>query len=110
MCGQRTYNGHRGTDIGIAPFAWKKMEDNAVEIISAGNGVIIGKSDGNDDKSCSMCADSDPNCFWNAVYVQNTDGIICWYSHMKKRSVIAKAIGISRYAELIQQLQKKKRQ
>lgn len=90
MCGTRTYNGHRGTDIGTFPFGWKKMDDNAVEIISAADGIIIGKDDGVDDKSCAGCTGY---CPWNAVYVQNSDGTVCWYGHMKKGSLTSKAVG-----------------
>lgn len=91
MCNQRTYDTHRGTDIGLFPYGWEKMNANAVEVISASNGVIIGKVDGNDDKSCSFCT----TCNWNAVYVQNTDGTVCWYGHLKKGSVTAKSVGQS---------------
>nr|WP_295922367.1 peptidoglycan DD-metalloendopeptidase family protein [uncultured Dyadobacter sp.] len=91
MCNQRTYDTHKGTDIGLFPYGWEKMAANAVEVISASNGVIIGKVDGNDDKSCSFCT----TCNWNAVYVQNTDGTVCWYGHLKNGSVTTKAVGES---------------
>jgi hypothetical protein len=89
MCGARTYNDHKGTDIGTFPFGWEKMKNNAVEVISATAGIIIGKSDENDDKSCSWCT----SCNWNAVYIQNNDGTLCWYGHLKNGSLTKKAVG-----------------
>ncbi|RCH55614.1 hypothetical protein DJ568_06905 [Mucilaginibacter hurinus] len=89
-CGTRTYEGHQGTDIFTWPFAWDKMDKNAVQIVAATKGTIIYKFDGADDKSCAFCTEY---CDWNAVYVQNTDGSVCWYGHMKKGSVTTKPIG-----------------
>ena len=88
-CGSRTYDGHQGTDIFVFPFPWQKMAQNAVQIIAAAPGTIIGKYDGNIDTSCAGCA----NCNWNAVYVMQADGSVSWYGHMKKNSQTAKAIG-----------------
>lgn len=96
-CGDRTYdqaNGynHAGTDIFIWPFPWQKMAQNAVQIVAAAPGVIIGKSDGNYDQNCAFCSGS---CNWNAVYVQHADGSVAWYGHMKTGSLTAKAVGQS---------------
>ncbi|MEJ7740655.1 MAG: peptidoglycan DD-metalloendopeptidase family protein [Chitinophagaceae bacterium] len=88
-CGTRSYNEHRGTDIFTWPFTWTKMDSNAVQVVAAAGGTIIGKSDGIPDKSCAFC----PSCNWNAVYILNTDGSICWYGHMKTGSVSTKPIG-----------------
>ena len=88
-CGGRTYDGHQGTDIFTFPFPWQKMALNAVQIIAAAPGTIIGKYDGNIDTSCAGCA----NCNWNAVYVMHADGSVAWYGHMKKNSLTAKTIG-----------------
>ncbi len=41
-CNNRTYNGHKGTDIFIWPFPWQKMSLNAVQIVAAAPGTIIG--------------------------------------------------------------------
>ena len=65
------------------------MTTNAVEIIAAAPGTIIGKTDGNPDQSCAFCT----ACTWNAVYVQHTDGSIAWYGHMKTNTTTPKAIG-----------------
>jgi len=94
-CGNRTYNGHYGTDFFTFPYPWEKMEKNAVEIISAADGIIIAKGNGHPDKNCEMCTDdSEESCWlWNAVYVQNTDGTVSWYGHMKSGSLTAKPVG-----------------
>jgi murein DD-endopeptidase MepM/ murein hydrolase activator NlpD len=92
-CGTRSYdlsNGynHPGTDIGIWPFAFYKMDNNQVEIIAAAAGTIIEKDDGNFDKNCNF---NNPN--WNAVYLQHADGTITWYGHMKNGSLTTKLVG-----------------
>jgi murein DD-endopeptidase MepM/ murein hydrolase activator NlpD len=92
-CGNRTYDSsagynHKGADYFLWPFEWNKMDNGDVEIIAAAPGTIIGKSDGNYDRSCSFNSNN-----WNAVYIQHADGSVAWYGHMKKDSVTAKAIG-----------------
>lgn len=89
-CGTRTYDGHNGTDIGISPFEWYKMDNNHVEVISAAAGVIVNKSDGNFDRNCSW-----NNTNWNAVYIQHSDGTVAWYGHLKSGSLTTKAVGQS---------------
>lgn len=93
-CGKRTYGGHRGTDIFTFPFGWKKMQDNAVEVISGTDGVIVAKYEGNPDTSCTLCDPNLANCQWNAVFVRsNIDGTIAWYGHLKKNSLTTKLVG-----------------
>ena len=89
-CGNRTYNGHQGTDIATWPFPWQKMLLNAIQIIAAAPGTIIYKSDGNSDTSCAFCPSY---CNWNAVYVMQTDGSVAWYGHMKTNSQTSKTVG-----------------
>ncbi len=93
FCGTRSYDtssgyNHKGTDIYSWPFGWKKMDNGDVEIVAGANGTIVGKADGNYDRSCSM--NSNP---WNAVYVQHADGSVAWYGHMKNGSPTTKAVG-----------------
>ncbi len=93
-CGTRTYDlssgyNHKGTDIFLWPFPWKKMTQNAVEVIAAAPGIIIGKYNGNNDKNCSFCT----SCNWNAVYIMHADGSVAWYGHLKTNSLTSKAIG-----------------
>lgn len=88
-CGNRTYDGHLGTDISLFPFPWHKMAVQQVEIIAAAPGTIIYKADNNYDSSCAFCT----NCNWNAVYIQNTDGSVSFYGHMKSGTLTTKAVG-----------------
>jgi len=92
-CGTRTYDldsgyNHAGTDFFTWPFGWYKMDNNLVEVVAAAPGTIVGKSDGNYDRSCAM--NSNP---WNAVYILHADGSVAWYGHLKKNSVTSKAVG-----------------
>ena len=92
-CGSRTYDlssgyNHQGIDIVSWPFAWKLMDEDAVEIVAAADGQIIAKGDGEYDRNCSFI-----NGPWNAVYVQHSDGSLALYGHMKTGSLTTKNIG-----------------
>lgn len=92
-CGTRTYDtsggyNHMGTDYYLWPFAWNKMDAGDVQVVAAAPGVIINKTDGNPDRSCTFNSNK-----WNAVYVRHADGSIAWYGHLKAGSVTPKAIG-----------------
>lgn len=92
-CGTKTYDtssgyNHKGIDIYNWPFSWKMMDDDTVEVIAASNGQIIGKIDGNYDRSCDFNSNQ-----WNAVYVRHNDGSIAWYGHIKNGSLTSKNIG-----------------
>ena len=96
-CGGRTYDlesgyNHQGTDFFLWPFSWLLMDGGEVHVVSVAAGVIIGKDDGNFDRSCSLGGD------WNAVYVRNDDGTTAWYGHLKRGSLTTKAVG-TRVAE-----------
>ncbi|MEJ2748201.1 MAG: peptidoglycan DD-metalloendopeptidase family protein [Anaerolineae bacterium] len=91
-CGDRTYDisgyNHQGTDFFTWPFAWNKMDNDEVVVVAAAPGTIVGKRDGNYDRSCAM-----NNGDWNAVYIRHNDGSIAWYGHMKNGSLTSKNIG-----------------
>ena len=92
-CGDRTYDtsggyNHKGVDIYTWPFSWYQFQNNQAWVIAAAPGIIIGKSDGNFDMSCSF-----NNNDWNAIYVQHSDGSVAWYGHMKSNSLTTKNIG-----------------
>lgn len=59
-------------------------------IIAAAAGVIIAKENGNYDHNCALGSGN-----WNAVYVGNADGTICWYGHMQNGTQTTKAVGQS---------------
>ena len=91
-CDNRTYDtndgyNHQGTDYGNWPFPWYLYENNQVEVIAAASGTIIGKDDGQDDDHCT-CSGS-----WNAVYIQQSDGSVTWYGHLKRNSLTTKSVG-----------------
>lgn len=93
-CGARTYDtsdgyNHSGIDYITWPFWWYKMDFNQVAIRAAAPGTIIGKDDGNFDRSCTFGGN------WNAVYVQQADGSQAWYGHMKTGSLTSKPVGSS---------------
>ncbi|QRM88775.1 peptidoglycan DD-metalloendopeptidase family protein [Lacinutrix sp. WUR7] len=92
-CGSQTYDtasgyNHQGVDVYLWPFSWKQMDDSQTEIIAASAGQIIGKGDGQFDRSCGF-----NNNQWNAIYIQHSDGSVAWYGHMKSGSVTTKNIG-----------------
>ncbi len=87
-CGQRTYNGHKGTDYYSWPFGWFKMDHDQVEIVAGAPGTIIYKNDGQFDRSCTF-----NNNIWNAVYIRHADNSIAWYGHLKKNSLTSKGVG-----------------
>ena len=95
-CGSRTYDtedyNHQGTDYFLWPFNWDKVENDVVSVVAASSGIIVGKSDGNYDQNCGGW-DTDYSTEWNAVYVQNDDGSISWYGHMKNGSLTNKSFG-----------------
>ncbi|HSP88100.1 MAG TPA: M23 family metallopeptidase, partial [Ignavibacteriaceae bacterium] len=90
--GTRTYDlqgyNHAGTDVFTWPFGWYKMDNDQVEIVAAANGTIIGKYNGNYDRSCGFGGGN-----WNAIYLSHSDGSVSWYGHMKNNSLTAKGVG-----------------
>lgn len=89
-CGTVTYDGHRGTDIGTAPYPFYKMDNNQVNVIAAAPGIIVQKSDGYFDKNCAMNTDTA-----NYIIIQHADGSYALYWHMKKFSLTSKIVGNS---------------
>lgn len=93
-CGNRSYDtdggyNHQGIDYFLWPFDHLMQDRDQVQIVAAADGIILFKSEGNSDQSCSFCS----GCMWNAVYLVHPDGAVTWYGHMKKNSVTAKAEG-----------------
>lgn len=90
-CGNRTYDGHKGTDIFLWPFPWMKMDNNEVEVIAADAGIIVAKYDGNFDRHCAWVDGAQGN----AIILQHADGSRSWYWHLKKQYLTSKGIGAS---------------
>jgi murein DD-endopeptidase MepM/ murein hydrolase activator NlpD len=87
-CNQRTYNGHNGTDFGLAPYMWRMMDLQQMDIVAAAPGTIIDKHDGEFDRQCTG-----PNVPANQVTVAQDDGLFAYYWHMKNGSVTPLAVG-----------------
>lgn len=93
-CGTRTYDldsgyNHAGTDYYLWPYPWLMMDSEQVRIIAAAPGVIVEKIDGNFDRDCAIAG----NGGFNAVFVQQDDGLTAWYLHMKNGSQTTKPVG-----------------
>ncbi len=88
QCQQRTYEGHKGTDISLGWDAWNVMASEQIQVIAAAAGVIIYRADGNFDRNCK-----NSNKLWNAIYLRHDDGSITWYGHLKTGSLTTKQIG-----------------
>ena len=94
-CGARSYDtaggyNHAGTDYFLWPAPWRTMDAQQVAVVAAAPGTIVGRSDGNFDRSCAM-----GGADWNAVYVRHADGGTAWYGHLKNGSVTPKGLGES---------------
>jgi hypothetical protein len=89
-CGVNTYDGHKGTDIGLWPFSWYQVDQNVAHVVAAAAGIIIGKEDGAYSYNCAWSPSN-----WNAVYIQHSDGTVAWYGHLKAGTLTSKQVGQS---------------
>lgn len=92
-CGSRTYDtsagyNHKGIDIFTWPFSLYQMDNNQAVAVAAADGIIVLKSNGYFDRSCSFNSNT-----WNAVYIQHADGSESWYGHLKNGSLTTKSVG-----------------
>lgn len=88
-CGTRSYDGHNGMDIALAPFGWLMMDNQVSDIIAAAPGVIADSHDGEFDRNCAINF-SNPA---NYVIVRHADGSAAYYWHMKSGTVTTKPVG-----------------
>lgn len=88
-CGERTYNGHDGTDIFLWPFSWALMDANRVEAVAAAPGTIVFKQDGHGDRQCTW-TDAPPG---NGIVILHDDGSEALYWHFRTNSMTTKAVG-----------------
>ena len=51
-CLNRSYDGHKGTDIFTWPFPWYLYSNDYINVIASEAGTIINKHDGHDDDHC----------------------------------------------------------
>ncbi|MEL6614998.1 MAG: M23 family metallopeptidase, partial [Bacteroidota bacterium] len=88
-CGQKTYNGHNGTDIFLWPFSWALMDANRVEVVAAAAGTIASKQDGNGDRQCTW-ENAPPG---NGIVILHDDGSQALYWHFRTNSITSKSVG-----------------
>lgn len=89
-CGDRTYDGHNGTDISLWPFPWDMMDDKNVKVIAAADGIIVDKHDGEYDRNCTPFGQAA-----NYIVLEHSNGWQTIYYHLKKGTVTSKPIGAS---------------
>jgi hypothetical protein len=65
------------------------MDSGQVRIVAAAPGVIVQKIDGNFDRDCAIVG----NGGFNAVFIQQDDGLLAMYLHMKNGSQTTRAVG-----------------
>jgi murein DD-endopeptidase MepM/ murein hydrolase activator NlpD len=87
-CGTDTYDGHRGTDMGVGGFAGM---DAGRDIVASADGTVVLTNDGVDDR-CTTGNCAGGSGFGNFVKLQHADGSFTTYAHMKKFTV-AVAVG-----------------
>lgn len=90
--GDRTYDGHHGTDYALWPFNWNKVDAGEVQVIAAAAGTIVNKVnvDSTDHNPCDSGSSNDP---WNYMAITHADGRLTIYGHMRYNSLTTKAIG-----------------
>lgn len=88
--GTRTYDGHRGTDYGLYPFAWNKLEAGDVQVVAAAAGTLINKVDDNPaDRNCNGSSGGN----WNYIALLHADGRLTIYGHLRHNSLTSKGVG-----------------
>lgn len=91
MCGPRTYDGHKGTDIAIRS---KKEMDEGVNVLAAMEGTVKLIRDGEEDRfpgkdDLKAVKDAHKEC-GNAVLIDHGNALETIYCHLKKDSVTVK--------------------
>lgn len=87
-CGTKTYDGHRGTDMGVGGFAGM---DAGRDVVAAADGMVTYVNDGAFDR-CTTGDCAGGGGFGNYVRLEHADGKVTYYGHLKKFSV-AVAVG-----------------
>lgn len=89
-CGERTYDTHRGLDISLSPFSWYMMEHDSAIAIAAAGGKIVEKVNDQPERSCTIDNSGGEN---NVIVIEQQDGSLALYAHMRTGSLTAKAVG-----------------
>ncbi len=86
----RTYDGHNGLDIFLAPFSWYQMEQDTGIVTAAAPGVIRDKVGDQPERSCEANDNGGDN---NLLMIEHADGSFGVYAHMRTDSLTAKPVG-----------------
>ncbi|MGE4312762.1 MAG: M23 family metallopeptidase [Pseudobdellovibrionaceae bacterium] len=90
-CGKRSYDGHKGTDFAIRD---TKLMDKGVAVLSVADGTVFRLRNGQEDtfkSDAEMTAIHDANLdCGNGVIIDNGDGWLTQYCHLKKNSLKVK--------------------
>jgi len=81
--GTRTYDGHKGTDFGVAGF---EEQNVGVPILAVEDGTVIAKHDGEYDRRSSW----HPGRKGNFVLIDHGNNTKSYYNHLRKNSLIVK--------------------
>lgn len=92
--GDRTYDGHRGSDIHSPNFRW--MDRDLPPVLAAAPGRVTDLHDGEFDRNSSAA-----NVPWNFVEITHADGSRAIYGHLKRGSV---SVSLGQTVESGQQL------
>lgn len=80
-CGEKTYDGHSGTDIALSSF---DAMEAGVTIFATMDGAVLETHDGEPDHNTSWVGQSG---FGNYVALSHADGLVTYYGHMTNGSV-----------------------
>lgn len=86
----RTYDGHLGLDVFLAPFSWYQMEQDSGIVVAAAPGILREKVNDQPERSCSI---DEPQGDANLVVIEQDDGSLALYAHMRTGSVTSRPIG-----------------
>lgn len=85
FCGQKTYNGHKGTDMALSGFG---SMDTGVYIYAVADGRVVRAVDWNYDRNKHLIEGTHTK--WNFVEIQHGGGIGAYYGHMRKGSAMVR--------------------
>ncbi len=84
-CGNKTYNGSKGTDFYISGF---EQMDSGVKVLAVDSGVVLSFQDGLFDKETQYNLQKG---FGNYICIQHPGKYFTWYTQLKKNSIKVKS-------------------
>lgn len=89
-CGQMSYDGHKGTDIGLANEA---LIETDVPVLAAAAGRVVGTRDGEPDAGAAGidAAKAAGRECGNGVRIEHGDGWVTQYCHLREGSLVVQA-------------------